>query len=126
MVFRKLSETTEPKCSTHAKGVHELRGVEWEPPRPYVYKKCPRKDSNFRNLAPSEPNRPPYTSPSSAKAAMATWRVAWVVVGLGPTAAAAAETATAVYAAATAAGAASQRREDWGGGAGADVPAMAA
>ena len=91
MVFRKLSETTEPKCSTHAKGVHELRGVEWEPPRPYVYKKCPRKYSNFINLAPSEPNRPPYTPPSSAKAAMAMGRVVGLAAGLEPTEVATAE-----------------------------------
>ena len=36
MVLRKFSETTEPKRSTHAKGVYELRGVDWELPRPYI------------------------------------------------------------------------------------------
>ena len=68
MVFRKYSKTTEPKRSTRDYGVYELRGVDWEPPMPYVYEKFPRKYLFFLFGAPGEPNRLFCTSLRSATA----------------------------------------------------------
>ena len=51
MVIRKNAKPTEPKQSTHARGVYELCGGLGEPILHHIYEKFPRKYPNFLNWA---------------------------------------------------------------------------
>ena len=47
MVIRKNAKPTEPKQSTHARGVYELCGGLGEPTLHHIYENFPRKYPNF-------------------------------------------------------------------------------
>ena len=51
MVIRKNAKPTEPKQSTHARGVYELCGGLGEPILHHIYENFPRKYPNFLNWA---------------------------------------------------------------------------
>ena len=51
MVIRKNAKPTEPKQSTHARGVHEPCGGLGEPILHHIYENFPRKYPNFLNWA---------------------------------------------------------------------------
>ena len=107
MVFKKFSETTEPKRSTHGKGVYEPHGADWEPSTLYVYEIFPRKYPKNLFWVPATPKQHFHTPQRLATAAATTGMVATVAPVLVPTAAAAAAAAAALSAAATTAAAVS-------------------
>jgi len=47
MVKPEIAKTTEPKQSTHARGVYELCGGLGEPTLHHIYENFPRKYPNF-------------------------------------------------------------------------------
>ena len=51
MVKPEIAKTTEPKQSTHARGVYELCGGLGEPILHHIYENFPRKYPNFLNWA---------------------------------------------------------------------------
>ena len=51
MVKPEIAKTTEPKQSTHARGVYELCGGLGEPTLHHIYENFPRKYPNFLNWA---------------------------------------------------------------------------
>ena len=83
MVFKKFSETTEPKRSTHGKGVYEPHGADWETSTLYVNEIFPRKYPKNLFWVPATPKQHFHTPQRLAAASTTTGMVAAVAPGHG-------------------------------------------